>query len=609
MSSVQGMSSPLAINSLDHVALWVADRDAARGLPLRAPRDARRSSARTTFTLVGADARRGKLTLFDGRGPARARRAGARSCCACATSTRALAALPERARGRARRRRRRASRRPEGLGSALIERETDLDYDLDHVVLRGPRPRRGAQALGGARLRRRDGRAARSATRELRARAPAARREGERPLLNHLALLVDSGRGAAATRRATGASRSPRSSTPRTRSPSSCGARTRIQLEYVEHKPELLAGRRRVPDLVVAGAGMAGLAAAAAGARARRRRASLLEKGDRAGRLDAAVERGRLAPPRASSDFRARVPGGDAALQRARVRAPRRRPRLARVARRAGARARHRQPADDRGAASTPRRSPMRSCAAGGRVRLRRAAARAAGRRAGGARDRRLRRPIADAACASTSRPRPTSCCCARRPWSTGDGLRLGLAAGGRAERRHGRVLRAQHARAARARSSEAGFVPPAQLYAPHATVTQRARASATRPARGRRSTSCSGPRASRARAPGYAVAPTSARRARCATARSREMIDARARRPARRSSARATVHGRSRPWPASPRRSAACAIDARGRAAPTACSRRAPTPAGSRPAATPAALQRARARAASPRRAALARG
>ena len=54
-------------NALDHVALWVADRDpladfACEHLGMHV------IDRTDDFTLVGADARRGKLTLFDGRG-------------------------------------------------------------------------------------------------------------------------------------------------------------------------------------------------------------------------------------------------------------------------------------------------------------------------------------------------------------------------------------------------------------------------------------------------------------------------------------------------------------------------------------------------------------
>src|SRR3954452_9822512 len=56
------------IETLDHVALWVADRDSlarfcAQELGMH---EVDRTDA---FTLMGADARRGKLTLFAADGP------------------------------------------------------------------------------------------------------------------------------------------------------------------------------------------------------------------------------------------------------------------------------------------------------------------------------------------------------------------------------------------------------------------------------------------------------------------------------------------------------------------------------------------------------------
>src|SRR3954454_15739984 len=57
-----------APNSFDHVALWVADRDAISDLLCRTL--GHHIIDRTdNFTLVGPDAREGKLTLFDAGGP------------------------------------------------------------------------------------------------------------------------------------------------------------------------------------------------------------------------------------------------------------------------------------------------------------------------------------------------------------------------------------------------------------------------------------------------------------------------------------------------------------------------------------------------------------
>jgi catechol 2,3-dioxygenase-like lactoylglutathione lyase family enzyme len=54
--------------TLDHVALWVADREPIADFVLR--RLGMHVVDQTdAFTLVGSDARRGKLTLFSAEGP------------------------------------------------------------------------------------------------------------------------------------------------------------------------------------------------------------------------------------------------------------------------------------------------------------------------------------------------------------------------------------------------------------------------------------------------------------------------------------------------------------------------------------------------------------
>ena len=55
-------------NTLDHVALWVAGRDAMTDALLDAL-DIHVIEQTDRFTLLGHDARRGKLTLFDAEGP------------------------------------------------------------------------------------------------------------------------------------------------------------------------------------------------------------------------------------------------------------------------------------------------------------------------------------------------------------------------------------------------------------------------------------------------------------------------------------------------------------------------------------------------------------
>ena len=174
MSSVQGMSSPLAVNSLDHVALWVADRDALADLAcehLGHARDrAHRRRSRSSAPTRGA----GKLTLFAAEGPRepgalvarrparrRPRRGRSRRCPPTSTSSAATTASA-------------CSTRPRGSGSGSSSARRELDYDLDHVVLRVAGRRRDARAaLARARLR------ARRATR-LRVGDKAGRARGRR---------------------------------------------------------------------------------------------------------------------------------------------------------------------------------------------------------------------------------------------------------------------------------------------------------------------------------------------------------------------------------------------------------------------------------------------
>ena len=174
-------------NAFDHVALWVTQRDAIAQFTYDhlGMHEIERTD---TFTLVGADARRGKLTLFDADGP---REAGALQEIVWRVSDLdgALANLPgelavERNGDTA------VFEGPEGVRFGLVQRETDLEYDLDHVVLAVPDPE--AAAAGFERLgfvRRHGGVAVED--KEVRLTNGGAG-EPEKPLLNHLALLVDS---------------------------------------------------------------------------------------------------------------------------------------------------------------------------------------------------------------------------------------------------------------------------------------------------------------------------------------------------------------------------------------------------------------------------------
>jgi catechol 2,3-dioxygenase-like lactoylglutathione lyase family enzyme len=215
--------------SLDHVALWVADRDPLAdflcdhlGMHVIERTD--------TFTLVGADALKGKLTLFAADGP---REPGALRQVVLRVSDldAALGALPVEAAltdGVA------GFDGPEGLRLGLVESREDVDYDIDHVVLAVPDPDGATEQLAGLGFDAHDGRLA-VADRHVRLER-GAEAEGERPLLNHLALLVDSADDAATEAERRGAEVLDMVDAPNTRAAFVWGP-ARIKLEYVEHKP------------------------------------------------------------------------------------------------------------------------------------------------------------------------------------------------------------------------------------------------------------------------------------------------------------------------------------------------------------------------------------
>jgi hypothetical protein len=170
--------------SFDHVALWVSERDTIAGF-LYEHTGVHEIDRADDFTLIGADAREGKITLFDAEGP---RDPGAleRIVLRVGDLDRALARLPddvevERDDGVAR------FEGPEGVGFGLTEGGGELDYDLDHVVLRVADPE--ATGAGLSELGFGDGLGI--ADRSLKLEGGGQARV-ERPLLNHLAVLVES---------------------------------------------------------------------------------------------------------------------------------------------------------------------------------------------------------------------------------------------------------------------------------------------------------------------------------------------------------------------------------------------------------------------------------
>jgi len=172
--------------TLDHVAFWVADREpivefATKHLGMHV------IDRTEKFTLIGSDARRGKLTLFDAEAP---REQGAFKHVALRVSDldRARAALPDGSGDEL--------ELGEGVRALLVRSDTDVDYDLDHVALWSADPEATAEewlGLGFARAEPGSDGAPRvevgGAYVEFHTGEPG---EPDRPLLNHVAVLVES---------------------------------------------------------------------------------------------------------------------------------------------------------------------------------------------------------------------------------------------------------------------------------------------------------------------------------------------------------------------------------------------------------------------------------
>jgi catechol 2,3-dioxygenase-like lactoylglutathione lyase family enzyme len=178
----------MKIESLDHVALWVADRDRLADLLTRhlGMHVIERTDA---FPLVGADARRGKLTLFAAEGE---REAGQLSRVGLQVTNldAALSALPKGLEIELREDGSVLFDAFEGLRLALVEVNAGADYDLHHVALRVPDPRRTLAGLTELGFVEADGKLFAAGT-EVRLER-GGRGTPERPLLNHIALLVES---------------------------------------------------------------------------------------------------------------------------------------------------------------------------------------------------------------------------------------------------------------------------------------------------------------------------------------------------------------------------------------------------------------------------------
>jgi catechol 2,3-dioxygenase-like lactoylglutathione lyase family enzyme len=219
--------------SLDHVALWVADREPLADF-LCGHLGMHMIERSDSFTLVGVDAKLGKLTLFEADGP---REAGVlrRVTLRVSDLDSALAGLPAEAVARRTGSHAAELEAPSGLPLGLIEAEGEgVDFDLDHVVLRVPDPGRASDELAALGFDRRDGRLE-VADRWLRLE-PGGATEVERPLLNHLALLVESAEQLQAAVERRGLEVAEVVDAPNTRAVFLWGP-DRIKVEYVEHKP------------------------------------------------------------------------------------------------------------------------------------------------------------------------------------------------------------------------------------------------------------------------------------------------------------------------------------------------------------------------------------
>jgi hypothetical protein len=212
--------------ALDHVAYWIEGRDAVApflerhvGMHVIDRQDA--------FTLLGSDARRGKLTLFDPRDGAPP---GSPALRYVALRVSDLAAA--------------RAKLPDGTPDVfdagndvmlkLVEAETDVDYDLDHVALWSAQPDATAARyeqygfapagsrrveVGGAFVEFHEGRPDQTS-----------------PVLNHIAVLVDSADAVIADARERDLEVESVVDAANTYAAFLWGPE-RVRIEYVEHKP------------------------------------------------------------------------------------------------------------------------------------------------------------------------------------------------------------------------------------------------------------------------------------------------------------------------------------------------------------------------------------
>ena len=215
----------MELKTLDHIAFWVADRKpivafCERHLGMHVIAD------EANFTLVGSNARHGKLTLFDAEGPRERgplKHVGLRVSDLAAARSELPAGAGE------------VFDIGEGINVTLVEAPTDVEYDLDHVALWAADPaataeeylRYGFEASGAARVE------VGGAYLELHEGDPS---QGDRPLLNHLAVLVESADEIVADARELDIEVESVVDAANTYAAFLWGP-DRVRIEYVEHKP------------------------------------------------------------------------------------------------------------------------------------------------------------------------------------------------------------------------------------------------------------------------------------------------------------------------------------------------------------------------------------
>jgi catechol 2,3-dioxygenase-like lactoylglutathione lyase family enzyme len=221
------------IETLDHVALWVADRDTLAEF-LTSHAGMHIIDRTDAFTIVGSDARRGKLTLFAAdEGGKRDAGVLARVGLRVFDLDEALAGLPP---GLAVERRDATAsfEAPDGLPVSFVEAAEGVAYDLHEVAFRVPDPQATFAQLAELGFAVEDGILRAGDSLVLLEKGDPG--ETEAPLLNHLGLRVESADDHIREAQERGLEIADVVDAANTYAVFVWGP-DRIKLEYVEHKP------------------------------------------------------------------------------------------------------------------------------------------------------------------------------------------------------------------------------------------------------------------------------------------------------------------------------------------------------------------------------------